>query len=67
MAVRTLTANTVPTLIYTATQVPNINGGFTVGVAGQYQIWSDRAVWDTVNNVFLFPSRDFNPYALFVD
>lgn len=48
-------------------QVPNISGGFLVGTASQYQVWSDRTVWDVTNNAALKPGVDFSPYLLFGD
>lgn len=53
---------------YAAGQVPAVTPGtFLVGSASQYQIWSDRAVWDSSNNKYLYPGVDFDPYRLFVD
>jgi hypothetical protein len=33
----------------------------TGATAGQYEIQADFAVWDNVNNKYLFPGRDYNP------
>jgi hypothetical protein len=57
---------------YTASQYFLPSGALNVGTAGQYQIWSDRAIWDTTNNVFIPPTiggsgTGFNPYLMFGD
>lgn len=62
-----VTPNNVALTFYTVGQVPNISGGFLVGSVGQYQVWSDRCIWDTTNTVALKPGVDFSPYAMFVD
>jgi hypothetical protein len=67
MASRT-TPTDVNLTYYSCAQVPAVAPGtFLVGTAAQYQIWSDRAVWDTTNNVYLYPGVNFSPYALFGD
>ena len=35
------------------------NGGSFNGHA--VEVYADGAVWDTVNNAYLFPGRDYNP------
>jgi hypothetical protein len=67
MASRTTPADVNLTFYTTGVITKPYNQGTTVGTAGQYQIWSDRAIWDTTNNVYLYPNKDFDPYAIFGD
>lgn len=66
MASRT-TPTDVSLTFQSATNIPNISGGFLTGSANQYQVWSDRAIWDTTNNKYLYPGVDFSPYLMFGD
>lgn len=34
------------------------SGGFN---GNPVEVFADGSVWDTVNNVYLFPGRDYNP------
>jgi hypothetical protein len=53
---------------YTCSTLPAVAPGtFVTGTTAQYQVWSDRGVWDTTNNVYLYPGIGFNPYLLFGD
>lgn len=74
MASRTTPAD-VNLTFYTTGVLPSmVPGTNIVGTAGQYQVWSDRAVWDTTNNVFIpctynagIAANAVNPYLLFGD
>ena len=67
MANRTTPTDVNLTYYATSTLPAVAPGTFLVGTSGQYQVWSDRAVWDTTNNVYLYPGVNFAPYALFGD
>jgi hypothetical protein len=53
---------------YSTSTLPAVAPGtYLVGSASQYQVYSDRAVWDSTNNKYLYPGVDFLPYPLFGD
>ncbi len=58
-------AGTVKNIKYSQFQDPNRkllrNGAFN---GNAIEVFADGAVWDTVNNVYLFPDRDYNVHDL---
>jgi hypothetical protein len=67
MANRTLPTDVNLTYYSTGTLPAPTPGTYTTGTSTQYQVYSDRAVWDSTNNVYLYPGVGFSPYLLFGD